>query len=174
MSEVVPLYMEQLECQKSRVYGAAEDFVFVPEKPGDQRKYVPDILAKQFKQVLIRTGLDVSKDDARRVLYSIRHSSIMERLEHGDTVDVNAIAQNARTSTEMIDRFYGSRLEGEMNIGKIESDIRQKQPKNTEQFSGSEHMAGWDRDLAQKIEALKLNPLAPKLVLVGGRIKIQD
>ena len=37
--------------------------------------------------------MDVGKDDARRVLYSIRHSSIMDRLVHGDTVDVNAIAQ---------------------------------------------------------------------------------
>ena len=32
MSEAVPLYLEQLEYQKSRGYGAAEDFVFVPEK----------------------------------------------------------------------------------------------------------------------------------------------
>ena len=174
MSEAVPLYLEQLEYQKSRGFSAADDFVFVPEKTGDQRKYVPDILAKQFKQVLIRAGLDVGKDEARRVLYSIRHSSIMDRLVHGDTVDVNAIAQNARTSTEMIDRFYGSRLEGEMNIGKIQSDIRQKQPEKSEQLSGGEHVAGWDRDLAKEIESLQLNPNAPKLVVVGGRIKIQE
>ena len=61
-----------------------------------------------------------------------------------------------------------------MNIGKIQSDIRQKQPEQIEQPSGGEHVAGWDRDLAKQIEALKLNPHAPKLVVVGGRIKIQD
>jgi hypothetical protein len=32
----------------------------------------------------------------------------MDHWVHGDTVDVNAIAQNARTSNEMIDRFCGS------------------------------------------------------------------
>lgn len=174
MSEAVPLYVEQLEYQKSRGYGATDDFVFVPEKTGEHRKYVPDILAKQFKQVLIRAGMDVGKDESRRVLYSIRHSSIMDRLVHGDTVDVNAIAQNARTSTEMIDRFYGSRLEGEMNIGKIQSDIRQKQPEKIEKPSGGEHVDGWDRELAKEIEALKLNPNAPKLVVVGSRIKLQE
>ena len=49
----------------------------------------------------------------------------MDRLVYGDTVDVNAIAQNARTSTEMIDRFYGSSLEAEIHIGKLQSDISQ-------------------------------------------------
>jgi hypothetical protein len=91
--------------QQGRGYGQADDYVFVPEYGDYKRKYVPDLLAKQFKQVLIRAGMDVGKDEARRVMHSIRHSSIMDRLVHGDTVDINAIDQNARTSTKMIDRF---------------------------------------------------------------------
>jgi hypothetical protein len=176
MAEAVPLYREQLLYQQGRGYGSAEDYVFVPEKTGEQRKYVPDILAKQFKQVLIRAGMDVSKEEARRVMYSIRHSIIMDRLVHGDTVDVNAIAQNARTSTEMIDRFYGSRLEGEMAIGKIQSDIRQKPQEKIEQpkpLEGNEHMSGWDRDLAKEIDRLQKNPHPPQVVLRGNKVSIQ-
>ena len=39
----------------------------------------------------------------------------------GDNIDVITLARNARTSQEMIDRFYASQLKGEDNIGMIQS-----------------------------------------------------
>jgi len=177
MAEAVPLYTEQLAYQKSRGYGEADDYVFVPEFGAAKRQYVPDMLAKQFKQVLIRAGMDVGKDEARRVMYSIRHSIIMDRLVHGDTVDVNAIAQNARTSTEMIDRFYGSRLEGEMNIGKIQSDIRKisKNERLLAEGSDAKHGAdaAWERDLAVELERMKRNEQSPQVIVVGTLVKLK-
>lgn len=166
MAEAVPLYLEQLEYQKGRGFGGDDDYVFVPEFGAEKRKYVPDLLAKQFKQLLIRAGMDVGKDEARRVLYSIRHSGIMDRLVHGETVDVNAIATNARTSSEMIDRFYGSRLEGEMNIGKIQSDIRKKPVVEKKPEEPLKEIAEKDR--------LERNPNAPQVILRGNKVSIEE
>ena len=94
----------------------------------------------------------------------------MDRLVHGDTVDVNAIAQNARTSTEMIDRFYGSRLEGEMAIGKIQSDIRKK----LEQDPIGQNRNGWDRNLVDEIDRLTRQSNSPQIAVQGGRIVMKD
>ena len=49
---------------------------------------------------------------------------IMFRLMFGRTVDTLTIARNARTSPEMIDRFYAAPLQGEMNIGELQSKRR--------------------------------------------------
>jgi hypothetical protein len=59
-----------------------------------------------------------------RSLYSLRHSSIMFRLMFGRAVDTLTLARNARTSPEMIDRFYAAPLKGEMNIGELQSKRR--------------------------------------------------
>ena len=170
----VPVYLDQLAYLKGRGYGGDDDFVFVPEfvdTDGKQkRKFVPDLLAKQFKQVLIRAGMDVGKDEPRRVMYSIRASAFMDRLVHGEVVDVNAIATNARTTSEMIERFYGSRLEGEMNIGKIQSDIRKKPvvEKQPEEKAAEQSKAVETKDRLAK------NPNAPQVLIVGNKVKIEE
>ena len=174
MAEAVPVYLDQLAYQKGRGFGGDDDYVFMPEfvdtKEKQKRKYVPDVLAKQFKQVLIRAGMDVGKDEPRRVLYSIRASAFMDRLVHGEVVDVNAIATNARTTPEMIERFYGSRLEGEMNIGKIQSDIRKKPaPENKPE----EKVAEQPKDIKAK-DRLAKNPNAPQVLIVGNKVKIEE
>jgi hypothetical protein len=45
----------------------------------------------------------------------------MFRLMFGRTVDTLTLARNARTSPEMIDRFYAVPLQGEMNVGELQS-----------------------------------------------------
>ena len=70
------------------------------------------------------TGLKVSNLGEPRSLYSLRHSSIMFRLMFGRTVDTLTLARNARTSPEMIDRFYAAPLQGEMNVGELQSKRR--------------------------------------------------
>ena len=45
----------------------------------------------------------------------------MLRLIKGDNVDLLTLARNARTSVEMIDRFYARHLTAEMNLEKFQS-----------------------------------------------------
>ena len=98
------------------------DYVFMTQaKPRDN---AIKSLAKQFDIVLDATGLKVSNVGEPRSLYSLRHSSIMFRLMFGRTVDTLTLARNARTSPEMIDRFYAAPLQGEMNVGELQSKRR--------------------------------------------------
>jgi hypothetical protein len=48
----------------------------------------------------------------------------MFRLMFGRGVDTLTLARNARTSPEMIDRFYAAPLQGEMNVGELQSKRR--------------------------------------------------
>jgi len=98
------------------------DYVFMTQ--AKSRDNALKSLAKQFDIVLDATGLKVSNLGEPRSLYSLRHSSIMFRLMFGRTVDTLTIARNARTSPEMIDRFYAAPLQGEMNIGELQSKRR--------------------------------------------------
>jgi hypothetical protein len=98
------------------------DYVFMPH--AKSRDNAIKSLARQFDIVLDITGLKVSNVGEPRSLYSLRHSSIMFRLMFGRTVDTLTLARNARTSPEMIDRFYAAPLQGEMNIGELQSKRR--------------------------------------------------
>ena len=60
----------------------------------------------------------------KRTIYSLRHTCIMYRLLYGEDIDVISLARNARTSEEMIDRFYASQLTGEEGIGMLQSRIK--------------------------------------------------
>lgn len=50
----------------------------------------------------------------------------MFRLLDGDNIDLLTLARNARTSVEMIERFYASQLSGEMNIDALQSNRTKK------------------------------------------------
>ncbi|NCV63752.1 MAG: hypothetical protein EBW49_07545 [Betaproteobacteria bacterium] len=56
-------------------------------------------------------------------LYCLRHTAIMERLLNGDRIHVLSLERNARTSVEMVERFYARHLHGEMVVEKIHSSI---------------------------------------------------
>jgi hypothetical protein len=99
-----------------------EDYVFMPHS--GTRDSAIKSLAKQFDIVLALTGLKISNVGEPRSLYSLRHSSIMFRLMFGRAVDTLTLARNARTSPEMIDRFYAAPLQGEMNVGELQSKRR--------------------------------------------------
>ena len=99
-----------------------EDYVFMPHAAS--RDNAMKLLARQFEIVLEITGMKLSTAGEVRTLYSLRHSSIMFRLMFGRTVDTLTLARNARTSPEMIDRFYAAPLQGEMNVGELQSKRR--------------------------------------------------
>ena len=120
MPMAIPVYERLLARQRTEGFGGPEDYVFQPQH-GDNRDYAMRQLHRQFDQLLKITSL---KKDARgepRSLYSLRHTAIMFRLLHADGLDLLTLARNARTSVEIIDRFYASHLTGEMNVKPLQS-----------------------------------------------------
>jgi hypothetical protein len=51
----------------------------------------------------------------------------MFRLTKGGDIDLLTLARNARTSVDMIERFYARPLQAEMNVDKIQS-MRKSKP----------------------------------------------
>jgi phosphatidylserine/phosphatidylglycerophosphate/cardiolipin synthase-like enzyme len=117
------LKAEQVQRRQGRPL-VAEDYVFVPEHTS--RNHALQLLQHQFEIVLEATGLRHDVNGEFRSLYSLRHSSIMYRLLYGDAINTLVLARNARTSVEMIDRFYARPLSGEMNIGMLQSRRRRR------------------------------------------------
>jgi hypothetical protein len=109
----------RLKEQGSEAALPANEYVFMPDAPS--REDAMKKLQRQFEVVLDMTGLRYSNTGEIRSLYSLRHSSIMFRLLYGRAIDTLTLARNARTSPEMIDRFYAAPLQGEMNIEMLQS-----------------------------------------------------
>jgi hypothetical protein len=54
-------------------------------------------------------------------MYCLRHTAITFRLLYGRGIDLLTLARNARTSVQMIEKFYASQLTAEMNINLLQS-----------------------------------------------------
>jgi hypothetical protein len=120
MQAAVHVYESLLRHSKSQGYGNAEDFVFLPAEK--DRNYALAVLGFWFKWVMREAGLAATDEMNRpRTLYCLRHTSIMFRLLYGQGIDMLTLARNARTSVQMIERFYASSLDGEMNVAMIQS-----------------------------------------------------
>jgi hypothetical protein len=104
---------------------SGDDYVFVPKYP-DSRDHALNLLQRQFEVLIGVSGLPREVQGETRSLYSLRHSSIMYRLLYGDGINTLVLARNARTSVEMIDRFYARPLSGEMNIDMLQSKRRRR------------------------------------------------
>jgi integrase len=114
LSPAVFVYEKLIGYQKSLGYGGPEDYVFFPEE--SNRRKVLDIAGWAFNWILKDLGIKVGPHGVDRTLYSLRHTSITFRLIYGGSIDLLTLARNARTSVEMIDKFYASTLSAEMNI----------------------------------------------------------
>jgi hypothetical protein len=101
-----------------------EDYVFMPNFGAKQRDRALKLLQHQFDALLDLLGIKMSPQGDPRTIYSLRHSSIMFRLLYGASIDTLKLARNARTSPEMIDRFYAAPLMGEMAIAELQSKRR--------------------------------------------------
>ena len=73
---------------------------------------------------MVDTGLGEGPSGEERSLYSLRHTAIMYRLMFGDGINTLALARNARTSVEMIEKHYASTLAAEMNVALLHSKRR--------------------------------------------------
>jgi integrase len=101
-------------------HGGPDDYVFLPAET--DRNYALAVLGFWFKWVMREAG--VAPEDAMgrlRTLYCLRHTAIMFRLLYGQGIDMLTLARNARTSVQMIERFYASALDGEMNVAMLQS-----------------------------------------------------
>jgi integrase len=121
----VQVYQAALAHAKSLGFGRPDDYVFLPAE--SDRVYALAVLGFWFKWVMREAG--VAPEDAMgrlRTLYCLRHTSIMFRLLYGQGIDMLTLARNARTSVQMIERFYASALDGEMNVAMLQSRRSQK------------------------------------------------
>jgi hypothetical protein len=104
--------------------GGPEDYLFMPSQGPKSRDNALKLLQRQFDALLDLTNLKTSPAGDPRTIYSLRHSSIMFRLLYGAGIDTLKLARNARTSPEMIDRFYAAPLMGEMAVAELQSKRR--------------------------------------------------
>lgn len=120
MRDAVGIYKDLIEFQsKNDRPHKKDDFAFFPELKN--REFALQTMRRQFDHILAIADLKHTPTGEARTLYSCRHSAIMFRLTMGDSIDLLTLARNARTSVGMIERFYAKPLEGEMNVGKIQS-----------------------------------------------------
>jgi hypothetical protein len=96
-----------------------EDYLFLPRIK--DRASATWLIDHYFGKILDLTGLRLGLRGQRRTLYSLRHSAITFRLLYGEGIDLLTLARNARTSLEMVDRFYASELSAEMNVAMLHS-----------------------------------------------------
>lgn len=83
-----------------------DDYVFMSQYAN--RNTAMEILGRLFREILAKSRLE-EKTGKNITLYSLRHTAIMMRLIIG-RVDSLALARNARTSQQMVDKFYASHL----------------------------------------------------------------
>ena len=136
MPFAIEVYERILERQKKEGFGKPNDYVFQPQHQG--REYALRTLQRQFDQLLRITELKTNSREETRSLYSLRHSAIMMRLVGSEGLDLLTLARNARTSVEIIDRFYAKHLNAEMNVPALQS----KRKRNRKPAEGGE---GGDR-----------------------------
>lgn len=108
--------------QADRGFGSPEDYLFIPE--AKDRLGAIQLISSHFRKILQFTNLYYGQYGQARSLYSLRHTAITFRLRYGSGIDLITLARNARTSVEMIEKFYSSELSAEMNIQMLQSRRR--------------------------------------------------
>ena len=115
LQAAVPVYERLLAKQRAEGYGRADDYVFLPDLL--DRRWLLVVYGWQFKYIQSLAGIaENAANGQTRTIYSLRHTAMTLRLLYGKNVDLITLARNARTSVEMIERFYASNLTAEMNI----------------------------------------------------------
>ena len=115
----VRVYRKLMGLQTKNGFGAPNDYVFLPQI--ENREVAIQAMSYMFGKVLRASNLHVNGDGQKRSLYSLRHTAITFRLIYGQGIDLLTLARNARTSVEMIEKFYSSNLQAEMNVNILQS-----------------------------------------------------
>ena len=105
-------------------YGEHDDYFFLPQHAN--REYALKELTRQFDAMMRVAGLKTAARGRKRTLYSLRHTAIDNGIHAGITIET--LAMNARISTDMIDRFYGSHVVSALDKGtEIVDSVHAKQ-----------------------------------------------
>ena len=84
-----------------------DDFVFFPQIKKN-RNTAMEVISRLFKRIVEESKIE-ENTGKKITLYGLRHTAIMFRLIIGN-VDTLVLSRNARTSQNMIDKFYASHL----------------------------------------------------------------
>ena len=122
LPQAVNIYKTVLKHHTAQGYGGPEDYVFFPEEKNRLRAL--NTIGWLFNWIMNSLGLKEGPHGADRSFYSLRHTAITFRLIFGGNIDLLTLARNARTSVEMIEKFYASTLSAEMNIQLLHSKRR--------------------------------------------------
>jgi hypothetical protein len=125
--------------------------VFQPTCGDKQRAYALRTLQRQYDQLLILANLKKDGHGTSRTLYSLRHTSIMLRPLNADNLDT--VARNARTSVEMIDRFYAKPLTAEMKVDILHSQRRPRKAKSPKVDDQGNEIAPMKKVKSAKLDA---------------------
>lgn len=111
----VSVYERLLAWQRCQGFGRPEDFVFLPDR--SDRSKALESYGWQFRHIQSMGSIGGNAANGKsRTLYSLRHTALTFRLLYGGKIDLLTLARNARTSVEMVEKFYASNLTAEMNI----------------------------------------------------------
>jgi integrase len=119
MRAAVRIYAQIKQRNERAGFGSPEDYLFLPQL--SNREHALAVMNQLFHWVMAECGLSTGPLGQKRTLYSLRHTAITFRLLYGQGIDMLTLARNARTSVNMIERFYASALSGEMNVGMLHS-----------------------------------------------------
>ena len=124
-TEYAPEHYRNICAEREREgYGKPDDFIFMPQHAN--RDYALKELTRQFDAVMRAAGLKTDANGKNRTLYSLRHTAIVTGIHAG--ISIETLAMNARTSTDMIDRFYGSHVLSALDKGtEIVDSVNAKQ-----------------------------------------------
>ncbi len=115
LQPAVFVYEKLLAKQKAEGFGRPDDYLFQPGLL--DRRWLLVAYGWQFMYLQSLAGITANAANGKtRTIYSLRHTAMTFRLLYGGKIDLITLARNARTSVEMIERFYSSNLTAEMNI----------------------------------------------------------
>jgi integrase len=80
-------------------------------------KVFPDYNRELFNKILEEENLKFDRDGQRRTAYSLRHTYISMRLMEG--ANIHQIANNCRTSVQMIEQFYAAHIKDRLDASAI-------------------------------------------------------
>lgn len=158
----------QIARMKDDKQSIANNYVFMPQH--SNRDYAYRQIARQFDVLLSESDLKISEDGDVRTLYSMRHTSLMYRLLYGGEINTTKLANNARTSTEMLERFYVPQLESSQFTKDLHAKkrVKIKRAESIIYITTPTQMNLTKLPINKAMEALKLD------VDSSGKIKVKN
>jgi integrase len=164
MPSTVPIYQKLVEFKKQeKMKLGLDEYVFFPEY--DNRDTAMAVMARLLKRIVLETDIE-AKTGKNITMYGLRHTAIMFRLTIG-RVDALALAKNARTSQQMIDKFYASHLKTSQVRKQLHAFPNEQAPKTEEEKKATAKKTASKKTATKKKEAKNIptKKTAPKKVL---------